>query len=117
MGGGTGRQSWPGCWRGDDLMPASGGPLPFGAWLCLVLLLGVPLQAPRLWAAEPAPKSVEPADADLIEFLGSVDSDDEGWKQYLARTSARTPVVVKKQPPPPPPPSSAPVKEGTKGDS
>jgi hypothetical protein len=98
-------------------MTASGGPRPVRAWLCLGLLLGVPLQGVRLCAAEPPPKSVEPADADLIEFLGSVDSDDEGWKQYLARTSARTPVVKKQSPPPAPPPSSAPVKEGMKGDS
>jgi hypothetical protein len=95
-------------------MIASGGPRPVRTWLCLGLLLGVPLQSAQLRAAEPA-KTVEPADADLIEFLGSVDSDDEGWKQYLARTAARTPVV--KKPPPTPPASSAPAKDGTKNDS
>ena len=98
-------------------MTATGGLRPVRAWVCLGLLLGVPLQPLLLRAAEPATKDVEPADADLIEFLGSVDSDDEGWKQYLARTSARTPVVKKQSPPPAPPPSSAPVKEGMKGDS
>lgn len=98
-------------------MMRSGGQRPVRAWLCLGLLLGIAVQPLRLRAAEPAPKTVEPADADLIEFLGSVDSDDEGWKQYLARTSARTPVAKKQSPPPPPPASSAPAKEGTKGDS
>ncbi len=86
-------------------MTALGGPWPVRVWLCLGLLLGVPLQPVLLRAAQPA-KTVEPADADLIEFLGSVDSDDAGWKQYLARTDTRKPAT--KKPPPAPPPSSAP---------
>ncbi|HEX3835957.1 MAG TPA: hypothetical protein VHW25_03260 [Steroidobacteraceae bacterium] len=93
-------------------MTAPGGPRPVRAWACLGLLLGVPLQPLLLRAAEPPAKVIEPADADLIEFLGSVDSDDEGWKQYLARTSARVPVV--KAPPPAPPASSAPGKDSAK---
>jgi hypothetical protein len=68
-----------------------------------------------LRAAEPPAKTVEPADADLIEFLGSVDSDDEGWKQYLARSGAQRPVV--KKTPPPAPSSSAPTKDGAKSES
>jgi hypothetical protein len=92
-------------------MTASGGLRPARAWMCLGLLLGMPL---LLHAAEPAPKTVEPADDDLIEFLGSVDSDDEGWKQYLVRTGTQKPAV--KKPPPPPPPSSAPVKEDAKDE-
>lgn len=27
-----------------------------------------------------------PADADFLEFLGSVDSDDKNWHEYLANT-------------------------------
>ena len=69
--------------RDDELMSSSDGLRPVRAWLCLGLMLGLPL---LLRAAEPAPKTVEPADDDLIEFLGSVDSDDEGWRQYLRRT-------------------------------
>jgi hypothetical protein len=91
-------------------MMSSGGRLPVRAWLCLGLLLGTPL---LLRAGEPAPKTVEPADDDLIEFLGSVDSDDEGWRQYLRRTGMQQP-RVKKPPPPPPPPSSAPGKDDAK---
>jgi hypothetical protein len=86
-------------------MTAPGGRWPARVWVCLGLLLGVPLQPLLLRAAQPA-KTVEPADADLIEFLGSVDSDDAGWKQYLARTGTRKPAA--KKPPPAPPPSSAP---------
>ena len=77
--------------------------------LILGLMLGLPLLLP---AAEPAPKTVEPADDDLIEFLGSVDSDDEGWRQYLRRTGMQQPRARK--PPPAPPPSSAPGKGDAK---
>ena len=72
-------------------MTAPGGLRPVRAWACLGLLLGAPLPL-LLRAAEPPPKAVEPADADLIEFLGSVDSDDAGWKQYSGeyRCAGRT---------------------------
>jgi hypothetical protein len=93
-------------------MTAPGGLRPVCAWACLGLLLGVPLRPMR--AAEPPAKVVEPADADLIEFLGSVDSDDAGWKQYLERTGTQAPVV--KAPPPAPPASSAPGKDGAKDE-
>ncbi len=97
-------------------MTAPGGLRPVRAWACLGLLLGAPL--PLLSrAAEPPPKVVEPADADLIEFLGSVDSDDAGWKQYLASTGAQAPAVKAPPAPPasaPPPSSSAPGKDGAK---
>jgi hypothetical protein len=92
-------------------MTARGGLRPVRAWACLGLLLGVPWQPMRVCAAEPPAKVVEPADADLIEFLGSVDSDDAGWKQYLARTGTQAPVV---KAPPAPPASSAPGKDGAK---
>jgi hypothetical protein len=94
-------------------MTAPDGLRPVCAWACLGLLLGVALQPLLVRAAEPPAKVVEPADADLIEFLGSVDSDDEGWKQYLARTGAQAP-AMKAPPPPSPPASSAPGKDGAK---
>jgi hypothetical protein len=93
-------------------MTAPGGLRPARAWACLGLLLGAPLPSMLVRATEPPAKVVEPADADLIEFLGSVDSDDEGWKQYLVRTGLQAPVV--KAPPPAPPASSAPGKDGAK---
>jgi hypothetical protein len=91
-----------------------GGPRPVRAWAYLGLLLGLSTTV-LLRAAEPPAKVVEPADEDLIEFLGSVDSDDEGWKLYLALSGAQAP-AAKKPPPPPPPPSSAPVKDGGKDE-
>jgi hypothetical protein len=93
-------------------MMAPDGLRPVRGWACLGLLLGLALQPLLLRAGEPAAKSVPPADADLIEFLGSVDSDDEGWKQYLARKDTQTPAA--KKPPPAPPASSAPAKDGNK---
>jgi hypothetical protein len=93
-------------------MTAADGLRSVRAWGCAGLLLGLALQPVLLRAGAPA-KPVEPADADLIEFLGSVDSDDEGWKQYLARKDAQVP-VAKKQPPPAPPTSSAPGQDGKK---
>ena len=44
------------------------------------LLGAAALLAAPLRAAEPA------ADADLLEYLGSVDSDEAGWHDYLATT-------------------------------
>jgi len=32
-----------------------------------------------------------PADGDLLEFLGSLDSEGAGWSEYLARTPVRSP--------------------------
>jgi hypothetical protein len=95
-------------------MPTPGGLRPVRVWLGLGLLLGVP-SLPLLRAAQPPATTVEPADADLIEFLGSVDSDDAGWKQYLVRTGARMPAAKKRAADPPP--SSAPGKDDAKGDN
>jgi hypothetical protein len=44
------------------------------------LLCGAALLAAPLRAAEPA------ADADLLEYLGSVDSEEAAWHEYLATT-------------------------------
>jgi hypothetical protein len=93
-------------------MTARDGLRPVRAWAYLGLLLGMAWQPMRARAAEPP--VVEPADADLIEFLGSVDSDDAGWKQYLARTGTPAPVVKAPPTPPAPPASSAPGKDGAK---
>ncbi len=95
-------------------MTGPGGLRPVRDWACVGLLLGLALQPVLLRAAEPPAKGVEPAGEDLIEFLGSVDSDDVGWKQYLARKDARTPAA--KKPPPAPPASSAPEKDGNKDE-
>jgi hypothetical protein len=96
-------------------MTAPGGLRPVRGWACLGLLLGLALQPWLLHAGTPPAKGVEPADEDLLEFLGSVDSDDLGWKQYLASKDAQPPAA--KKPPPAPPPSSAPAKnDGNKDE-
>ena len=65
------------------------------------------------FGAAAAPAAQPPVDADLLEFLGSVDSDDESWQEYLEhkpvkpadkmaeKTAAKAP--VKQQPKTAPP--------------
>jgi len=50
--------------------------LKLRVWQVLILLSGV--------AA--AQNSKPPVDGDLLEFLGSVDSEGPGWSEYLERT-------------------------------
>lgn len=54
-------------------------------------------------AAEPLP------DADLLEFLGSIDSDEPGWQEYL-ETGLRQ-VAARKPAPAAPPPRAPDVKD------
>jgi hypothetical protein len=49
-------------------------------WRTLGLVCGGALAAAPLRAAEPS------ADAELLEYLGSVDSNEAGWHEYLANT-------------------------------
>jgi hypothetical protein len=83
--------------RGDGLKPWRAGMLAVAA---LGLL---PLAAP---AADP-PKSPPPAktapedpslDEDLLEFLGTIDSEDEDWIDYLTQTDIEK-VAARKRPP------------------
>jgi len=69
MGGGGGC-GYPGV-IGWDVRPY--------AWLATLSLSGVAV-LPILHAAD------KPVDPGLLEFLGSVDSDDKDWHDYLART-------------------------------
>jgi hypothetical protein len=69
--------------------------------------------------------AAETPDEGLLEFLGSVDTEDPAWHDYLARTDidkvARRPPspsnnpVPAKAPPPvdPPPPAAKPAQPGT----
>jgi hypothetical protein len=63
------------------------------------LLLAPLLLARAALAAAPA---APPADDDLLEFLGSVDSEEPGWHDYLAGAGD-----LKGARPPAPPPASA----------
>jgi len=47
-------------------------------WYAVSLLCGGACIAPPLRAAD------APTDADLLEYLGSLDSAEEGWHDYLA---------------------------------
>lgn len=49
-------------------------------WRALLFSCGVALVAAPLRAAD------TPADADFLEYLGSIDSNEAGWHEYLADT-------------------------------
>jgi hypothetical protein len=72
--------------------------------LAIAALGLLPLGAP---AAEPPQKSPPPAktapedtalDEDLLEFLGTIDSEDEDWIDYLTQTDIEK-VAARKRPP------------------
>jgi hypothetical protein len=75
------------------------------------LLAGVLLLPAAVRSAEPTP-----VDPDFLEFLGSIDSEGDGWVDYLGSVD-----LDKRTPPPVPPgrkpePAPAPpVKEPVKG--
>ena len=73
------------------------------AWQALGLVCGSALAVAPLHAADKA------ADADLLEYLGSVDSNEAGWHDYLASTDVDK--LVK--PAAPPPASSPPASPST----
>lgn len=52
----------------------------------LVAVVMAGLAAGAAQAAEakaPPPADVEPIDADFLEFLGSLDTEDEDWREFL----------------------------------
>ena len=85
------------------------------AWQALGLVCGSALALAPLRAADKA------ADADLLEYLGSVDSSEDGWHDYLAATdvdklakpAAARPTAPSLQPAAPPPASSPPASPST----
>jgi hypothetical protein len=46
-------------------------------------------------------RAAAPVDADLLEFLGSLDGEDEGWQEYLEQkpVPVKVPVPPKAAPP------------------
>lgn len=68
-------------------------------WRTLLLSCGAAFAAAPLRAAD------APADADFLEYLGSIDSNEAGWHEYLANTD----VGKMAKPPSPPPDSSTPA--------
>lgn len=39
---------------------------------------------------EPARPAAEPVDAELLEFLGSLDTEEDGWPEFLEERPVRT---------------------------
>ena len=86
-------------------------------WLAVWMLCALALMVRAVLADEPARKpAAEPADAEFLEFLGSVGSEDEDWISYLSGTdvahAVRDPSKVAAAPHAPPrDPAVAPAKE------
>ncbi len=66
------------------------------------VLLGTAAVLASARAAEPK------VDGDLLEFLGSVDSEDKDWHEYLARTDIEKVAQRAARAPPASPPASSP---------
>lgn len=66
------------------------------------MLLGTAAVVASARAAEPK------VDGDLLEFLGSVDSEDKDWHEYLARTDIEKVAQRAARAPPVPPAASTP---------
>lgn len=64
--------------------------------ILLAAIAGLAMNAAR--AATPPPKEV---DAELLEFLGSLDVEESGWQEYLEQKPVKAPVKqpVKAAPP------------------
>jgi hypothetical protein len=73
------------------------------SWCVVGLICGGAL------VAAPVPAADEPVDPDFLEFLGSVDSSEAGWHDYLAATDvdallkAKAAAAKAANPDPPPP--------------
>jgi hypothetical protein len=59
--------------------------------------------ASLLSGAPQAAESSKKVDAELLEFLGSIDAEEEGWQEYLEQKPVK-PVEKKPQQKPVPPP-------------
>jgi len=74
---------------------------------------GSPAAEPK--TAPPAQSKVETVDADFLEFLGSLDTEEQEWREYLEsreiRTAAGKPVEPKTPPKQPGPRKEEQVKK------
>lgn len=53
-----------------------------------------------------------PVDAELLEFLGSIDSDDDSWQEYLEKKPVKPAArQAAKQPPPKQEPKTPPPRQ------
>ena len=61
--------------------------------------------------AQRAPEKVEPVDADFLEFLGSLDTEDEEWREYLEERPIKAAGKPAEKKPPPAQPDPQQVKQ------
>ena len=74
---------------GVDGRAGSGGHLSVRKSLLICALLGL-AASPAQSADKAAEKATDKAiDADLLEFLGSLDSDEAGWHDYLEQGAVK----------------------------
>jgi hypothetical protein len=76
------------------------------------LTLGLVLAAGGIARSADNPPAAAPVDPGLLEFLGSVDSDDAGWNEYLAHVDPQK-VAAGKTPVTAPAPKTPDKVEGT----
>ena len=71
-------------------------------WLAVAALGLLPLAAPAADPPKSPPAKTAPEDPaldeDLLEFLGTIDSEDEDWIDYLTQTDIDK-VAARKRPP------------------
>lgn len=72
------------------------------SWLVIAPMLGA-AAVPAVVAAGDSSQQVKPSadDADLMEFLGSIGSEDQRWIDYLAKTDPAKVASTSKPPTPP----------------
>jgi hypothetical protein len=81
------------------------------------VLTGLAAGAVQGAESKPAPKAaqdVEPVDVEFLEFLGSLDTEDEDWREFLESrpiNDAAGKQAAKKTPPPKPDPKQDKVKK------
>jgi P pilus assembly chaperone PapD len=77
----------------------SGGHVRTRRALLTVALAGFAAAASAAEAAKPAPTHV---DIELLEFLGSLDVEEDGWQDYLEQRPVKAAQKVPEKTPPPP---------------
>ena len=65
----------------------------------LAAMAGLTMHAARAATPAPAPTPKE-VDAELLEFLGSLDVEESGWQEYLEQKPVKAPAKPPQTPPP-----------------
>jgi hypothetical protein len=78
----------------------SGWHVRLSSTLLTVALTGMAAAASAAETAKSAPQSE--VDVELLEFLGSLDVEEDGWQEYLEQRPAKVAQKVSEKTPPPP---------------